>query len=133
MEALHITGLLIAPRKLGSVVAKKCNLLHTSHVLYDGELWLYDEEDTLAPERFEYLEGKATIVVTGELTIAPEVSPESLRDKIVALHNYGEIVCTSAQRAILQSRLVVNQGELVDDLSSDAGEEGIGNAAYFQL
>ncbi len=134
IEALALSDLLIAPAALRTVLAKKCNLLETEAVLYEGELWLIENESTLHASRFDYLEGKATLVVRGELTIDAEVEPKLLAQQLAKVHNWGEIHCTPAQMSALQARLGTNKGEFVTaEESGDADENVIGNAAYLVL
>ncbi|MEZ4674266.1 MAG: hypothetical protein R2932_08500 [Caldilineaceae bacterium] len=136
VEALTLSDLLIAPAALRSVLAKKCNLLETEAVLYEGELWLIENETTLHASRFDYLEGKATLVVRGELTIADDIEPKLLAQQLAKVHNWGEIHCTPAQMSALQARLGTNKGEFVtDEKSGDESEDDnvIGNAAYLVL
>ncbi len=134
IEALTLTDLLIAPAPLRAVLAKKCNLLETEAVLYEGELWLIENESTLHADRFDYLEGKATLVVRGELTIAADVEPKLLAQHFAKVHNWGEIHCTPAQMSALQARLGTNKGEFVhEEAAEDEDDNVIGNAAYLVL
>jgi hypothetical protein len=134
VDALVLTELLIAPAALRGVLAKKCNLLETPAVLYDGELWLVEGETTLYADRFDYLEGKATLVVRGELTIAEGVEPKVLAQHFAKVHNWGEIHCTPAQMSALQARLGTDKGEFVTGQGDDEADENvIGNAAYLVL
>ena len=109
----------IAPAALRSVLARKCNLLETDAVLYGGTLWLVEDEETLVADRFDYVEGPVTLVVTGELTIAPALDAKLLAQRIDKVHNFGEILCTPAQMAALQSRKGTGHGEFV---SGDTGK-----------
>ena len=133
IEALAVSRLLIAPAALGAVVARKCNLLGTNTVLYSGALWQFDGENTLYPQRFDFLEGRATVVVTGELSIAPEVEAAVLAQRVEKVHNLGEIICTPAQMSALQSRMGLNQGDFVDSGAEDDDGGSIGNTAYLRL
>lgn len=134
VDALMVTDLLIAPAPLSAPLAKKCNLLQTEAILYDGELWLIDNETILHASRFDYLEGKATLVVRGELTITEDVEPKALAQHFAKVHNWGEIYCTPAQMSALQARLGINKGEFIHP-NGNPPEDGnvIGNAAYLVL
>ncbi len=136
LEALILTGTLIAPSALRSVLGRKINLLETEAIFYEGELWLVESEMTLQPERFDYLEGKATLAVYGELSIAPEVEPKQLAHHFHKVYNWGEIRCTPAQMSALQARLGINKGEFVhttEPAATDENENTIGNVAYLAL
>lgn len=136
IDALVVTELLVAPTSLRRTLGQKCKLLETPTVFYEDEIWLIDGESTLNADRFTYLEGKATLVVRGELTIDPTVEPQLLAQHLAKVHNWGEIHCTPAQMSALQARLGTNQGEFVDNSVAAAEEEVeavIGNAAYLVL
>lgn len=134
VDALLVTDLLVAPASLSATLAKKCNLLQTEAILYEGELWLIDNESTLYASRFDYLEGKATLVVRGELKLAEDVEPNLLVQHFAKVHNLGEIYCTPAQMSALQVRLGTNKGEFSHPATKQE-ENGnvIGNAAYLVL
>ncbi|MFA6108039.1 MAG: hypothetical protein WDA75_04640 [Candidatus Latescibacterota bacterium] len=136
LERLQLHGLLIAPARLREVLARKCDLLQTKAVFYEGELWLIDESTTLVPARFDYLEGKATLVVRDRLEITPDLEPRVLADRLDKVHNLDCIRCTPAQMAALQARLGLNQGEFQDSTRPDEEDEeesGIGNVGVLRL
>lgn len=134
IESLVLTGLLIAPVSLRSTLASKCNLLETESVFYDGELWFIDRETTFHASRFDYVEGKVTLVVRSELFLEEELDPKTLAANLAKVHNWGEIHCTPAQMSALQARLGTNKGEFVHNAQvTDEDENVIGNAAYLAL
>jgi hypothetical protein len=98
-----------------------------------------DGKELLPASRFEYLEGKATLVVLGTLTLATEVEPKVLAARLDKVHNLGKIHCTPEQMGALQARLGLRQGELVDATTKPeppAEEEGvirIDNAGHLKL
>jgi len=132
VEALRVEGLLICPAALKEVVARKCPLLETKAVFYEGELWLIDEPAELPASRFEYLEGRATLVVREPLRISPGVEPRTLADRLHKIHNLDTIVCTAEQMGAIQARLGLNEGRLVDS-SREEESEGIGNVGTLKL
>ena len=83
--------------------------------------------------------GKATLVVTGELTIAPDVTAQMLAERLLKVHNMGRIVCAPEQMAVIESRLGLREGQLVDstqkpeedETEADAG--GIGNVNILEM
>jgi hypothetical protein len=133
LEKLVVKDVLICPVGLRTTVARKCNLLETKAVFYPGELWLVEGELTLLASRFNYLEGKATLVVQGELTVASEVEPRLLAERLEKVHNFGEIFCTRDQMGALQSRLGINEGEFMDVMAEGEEPGTIGNVAYLKL
>lgn len=137
VESLIVKNMLICPESLQSTVASLCNLLETQAIFYSSELWLFDDSTTLLAQRFDYLEEKATVLVTGELTVAEDADPAVLASRLDKVHNLGIIKCSLAQMAALQSRLGVNHGlfeELkTSDDSNDSDTRTIGNIAYLKL
>lgn len=141
VDALVVKGTLLCPTTLQGVVARKCNLLETKAVFYEGELWLVDGDLTLQASRFDYLEGVATLVVDGDLMIAPDIEPKVLFDRLAKVYNFGDIHCTPAQMSALQARLAVNDGDFEDSTQTQAeeaeeeeeGAGGIGNVGYLAL
>jgi hypothetical protein len=122
LEGIAGTGVVICPASLRAIVQPKIADRRTQTVFYHGKLWLVDEEAELTASRFEYETQKATLAVTGELRIDPEVEPKQLAEHFDAIHNFGEIRCTKAQHGALQARLVTSKGELhiEDDNNGDA-------------
>lgn len=135
IDALVVTDLIIAPAALRSVLAQKCSLLETEHVLYEGELWLIENETTFHASRFDYVEDKATLVIRGELVLADDIEPQLLSQHIAKVYNWGEIHCTPAQMSALQSCMGLNKGEFTHDAAEAAVEDDnvIGNTAYLVL
>ena len=60
-------------------------------LFYDGTLWLEEGSTELTTDRFTYLDGVATLLVEGELTIHEAVPPEVLAEKLAKVHNFGTI------------------------------------------
>jgi hypothetical protein len=114
--------MILCPTALKDVLAKKCNLLENRVVFYEGELWLVDDERELKASRFDYLEGKATLVVTGEATIDGEMDPKVLADRLAKVHNLGLIRCTPEQMAAIEARLGMRDGDLRDSTPSEEPE-----------
>ena len=133
LDALICDEMVICPAALRGVMGRKVDVLKTRVVFYEGELWLIQGEAELQASRFDYLEGKLTIVVMGELHVAPDVEPRALADGLAKLHFMGEVTCTKEQMGAIQSRLGINQGELRVAGEPERGEVGIGNIGYLAL
>ena len=134
LEALVAKGVVISPAALKGVIYRKCNMLKTQVVLYEGELWLVEDEQTLLPSRFDHLKGQATLVVLGGLTIAPDVDPQLLRERLAKVHNLGSITCTPEQMGIIEAQMGLSKGELADSTQvKPIGEKGIDNVGYLKL
>lgn len=137
IEKLSVKDMLLYPKPLGEVLGRKCELASTQAIAYEGELWLVEGEEELVPSRFEYMEGKATLVVSGVLRIDPEVEPKVLAERLAKVHNKGEISCTKAQMGAIQARLGLNKGVLRDsekeEEEEEQEEEGFGNVGHLKL
>ena len=123
LEALVAEDLLICPAGLQTAMSTICNLVDTKAILYDGTLWLIDGVETLRQGRFDYLDGQATLVVTGVLQIDPGVEPATLYERVQAVHNMGVISCTPDQAAALQARLETNEGDFSVSTGRPDGED----------
>jgi len=139
LEALQIANLLICPIALRETIAAKCDVLKTKSIFYEGELLLVDDPTELIPSRFDYLEGKATLVVRDLLTISPDVDPKLLADRLHKVHNMEAIRCTPEQMGALQARMGLNEGVLIDTTAKEEKKEEpkdenkIGNVGHLKL
>lgn len=139
VEELIAQSLLVCPAALKEVVAQKCDMLKTKAVFYEGELWLVDEPLELLPSRFDFLEGKATLVVRGPLTISADIDPKLLAERLAKVHNLEVIICTPGQMGAIQARLGLNEGQLIDSTREEEEEEEeedknkIGNVGHLKL
>lgn len=136
LEQLVVEDLLLYPKALAEVLARKTELSSTQAIAYEGELWLVEKTAELPASRFEYLEGKATLVVLGELKIDPQIEAKVLAERLAKIHNKKVIKCTKAQMGAIQARLGLNKGELRDsaqEKQKEAPEEGIGNVGHLKL
>ena len=132
LESLVTPELVLCPCGLGEVISRKCNQLETRVILYDGELWMVDDDPELDPTRFDFMDGIATVVVTGDLYIDPEIEPQVLADKLAKIHNLGVIHCTKAQMGAIQARMGLNEGAIIDSANQIAPANG-GNVGYLIL
>ena len=112
VESLIAKDLLLCPAALKPVAAQKCSLFDTRAIFYTDELWLVEDDQTWQTWRFENLKGTATLVVTGELTIDPAISPTVLSERSSKIHNFGQIRCAAEQEGALDQRLVTREGEI---------------------
>ena len=101
---------ILYPQALQEAIGKVCDLLATQAIPYEGDLWLIDGETKLHPSRFDYLSGKATLVVDGDLTLEPDVRPETITTRIAKVHLTGIIRSTPEQRAALEALLGISDG-----------------------
>ena len=112
IDGLDAMGIILCPESLRAALSGVCDLLENRVVFYRGALWAFDSEQALRASRFDYLEGKATMVVTGELTIEPDLEARTIADRFEAVHNFGKILCSSDQMGALEARMGIDEGEL---------------------
>ena len=79
-------------------------------LFYDGTLWLEEGSTELTTDRFTYLDGVATLLVEGELTIHEAVPPEVRAEKLAKVHNFGTIRGTPPQVGALRALYRPQQG-----------------------
>lgn len=123
LKALVAGDLLICPARLQAAMGAICNLGNAKPIFYAGELWLIGTEETLRPSRFDFLTGKATLVVTGVLQVDPGVEPATLFERLDAVHNFGVISCTPDQAAALRARLEIDAGAFDESTELVGGDE----------
>jgi hypothetical protein len=136
LAQLVVKDWLLCPAALKAQMSHKCNLLETQAIFYEGELWLVDGAEQLSASRFEYLTGKATLVVTGALVIDPDVEPKVLADRLAKVHNLGSIKCTPEQKGAIEARLGFKEGMLGAVEEEGQPEEGtrrLGNVNHLVL
>jgi hypothetical protein len=133
IDGLKSEDLIICPKALSAVMVRKVDLLTERVIFYEGELWVVDGEETLRPQRFDFVDSAMTLLVTGELVIDPSVEPSLLAERLHQIVNFGEIQCTPAQMGAVQARLSVDEGALVDSTAEESDEFTLGNAGQLTL
>ena len=135
LASLVSRGLILCPASLKDTFGSVCDLVENRVIFYEGELWVFDEEHTLRAARFEFLDGKATVIVSGELTIDPDVPAKTIAERLDRIHNLGEIHCTPDQMGAVEARLGLHDGELIDSTLEVAEDDpsDIGNANILTL
>ena len=134
VEQIKFKDMLLCPAALKGVMSRKCNMLETKAIFYEGELWLVDGGEQLSASRFEYLDGKATLVVTGALAVDDDVEPGVLAQRLAKVHNMGAINCTSEQKGAIQARLGTNEGAIgADEEEPKEGSRFLGNVNHLVL
>ena len=123
LDAMQCREAIICPLALKGTLAKKCNLFDTRIIFYEGELMLIDDSRQLKAARLNATKGKATLVVTGELSLDPAITPAQLADHLLKVHNLGRIACTPEQMGVIESLLGMREGELADSTEVPEKEE----------
>ena len=114
---------IVCPGGLSTVLSKKCNTLTTTVHYYEGTLWLVENELTLRASRFDFLEEKATLFVTGVVTIDPDLEPQRLFDGLAGVYNWGVLSCRPNQMGALEARMLLNEGVLNDSTPTPETED----------
>jgi hypothetical protein len=114
LETLVCEDLVLCPASLKQALRDKGDWFKTKLVLYEGTLWPVDREQDLAEHHFEFLEGKATLFVDGELHIDQAISAQTLSESLAKVHNLGVIWCTPEQMGALRPLLGLQDGDLLD-------------------
>lgn len=102
------------PAALKNAVLQTCDWRKSPLTMYHGDLWLVDDDRELPAAAFDGLMGKVTLVVMGSLSLAADIVPANLSEKVDKVHNLGEISGTPEQLAALQPLLGLREGDLVD-------------------
>jgi hypothetical protein len=123
LDAIVSEDIVFFPVGLQEVISRKCEWHQTRLVVYVGELWIVDDERSLQAFNLDNLQGKATLVVYGELALDPGVDAQLLSDRLDKVHNFGEIRCTPEQMVAIQGCLGINDGDLVDSPGFDTKGE----------
>ena len=137
LQELRCAGMILAPATLRDSLAPKCDLERGKVLFYDGTLWLEEDSTELTTERFAYLDGVATLLVEGVVTIHEAVDPALLMERLAKVHNSGAIRCTPPQMGALQARMDRNEGALVDSTAAKKHKKTsagrIGNIDFLAL
>ena len=123
LESLVCKQMVMCPTSLGKVMSRKCDVTQNQLVLYEGTLWIIEDERELIPSTFEYLEGQVTLLVRGVVKISPEIEPSVIADRVAKIHNWGVISCTPGQMGAVQARLGISSGVLADSTKEEAEDE----------
>ncbi|MBU1050558.1 hypothetical protein KKG90_11120 [Candidatus Bipolaricaulota bacterium] len=137
ISKLGTLGAILCPVALKDVLKAKCDMLDNRVVLYEGTLWYVDDARQLLADQFDYIDGLMTLVIRDELTIGPDVSPETILKRIHKIHNLGDIVCQPEQQAAIEARLGIREGDISTpcEPETEKMDEGpyIGNANVLVL
>lgn len=137
ISKLGTLGIILCPVDLKDVLKAKCDMLDNRVILYEGTLWYVDDTRQLVADQFDYIDGLMTLVIRDELTIAADVSPESILKRIHKIHNLGDIACLPEHVPAIEARLGIREGDIntPSEPEAEKGDEGpyIGNANVLVL
>jgi hypothetical protein len=117
--ALKCTDYVFCPTELLEVLYRKCKWHETRVLDFSGELWIIDDIRELPVFGIQALDGVATLVVFGELTIDPAITPQMLTEKLFKVHNLNLILCSPEQKSALEAKLGIKIGEILNPLELD--------------
>ena len=134
VAGLRSLAAIFCPKPLEAALKGKVDMVDDRVVFYEGDLWEFGGDDRLRRSRFEFSEGKATLLVTGDLRIDEDIEPKLLAERLAAVHNFGEIRCSPEQMGAIEARLGINDGELGDTTPEEEHEPtDIGNVNVLAL
>jgi len=137
IDSLSTVGTILCPSRLKEVLSKKCDMLSSRAILYEGTLWYVDDDRELFADQFEYIDGPMTIFVRADLRVESDVSPQLLLDRIDKIHNLGDILCHPEHVAAIEARLGIRAGDLTVIREQEEEQQddrpSIGNANYMVL
>jgi hypothetical protein len=119
IETIICTDYVFCPSDLLEVLYRKCKWHETRVIDFSGELWIVDNIQELPIFGLQALEGKATLVVFGELKIDPAITPSMLTEKLFKVHNLSLIVCSQEQMQTVKSLQGQSLGEVLDYSEAD--------------
>ncbi len=125
LEALISNDRVFCPENLKGVISRKCDWSETHLLFYEGELWFVDDERSLPDYAFDALDGKATLVVLGELRVDEGIPPQTLAECLYKVHNLGSIWCTPGQMEAIRGNLGLSEGELLDSTRPERRERPV--------
>ena len=141
LDAIQGKEKILCPTNLRRVMASKCSLIDNQVIFYEGTLLVVEDTQTLRASRLNAMKEPLTILVSGELTLAPDVTESVLENRLAKVHNLGMISCSPEQRAIIENHLGISEGAFVDnspneekaEVTEEEGTKHIGNVNYMTL
>jgi DNA repair exonuclease SbcCD ATPase subunit len=112
IEEIKNLGVIIAPEELMSKVSSKVTKNLGTIVPYKKGWRLYSGHTVINKAMLEALEEPMEFIQTGHLEIHDDVTPELVKTKIKAFHNYGHIHATEEIYGVLTSRCLENYGHI---------------------
>jgi len=94
ITSCKMKGTLIAPAGLKDTVSERFDLLGTTTVFHEGDVWVEEGKADILPARLDYVERPVTLLVKGKVRFDAGVDPKAIAEKFSAIHNLGKIHCT---------------------------------------
>lgn len=112
IEEIKNLGMIIAPEELMSKISAKVTKNLGTIVPYRKGWRLYSGHTMINKAMLEALEEPLEFIQTGHLEFHEDVTPELVKEKIKAFHNYGHVQATEAIYGVLTSRCLENYGHI---------------------
>ena len=112
IEQLDVHGKLTVPGTLIGALMERVNE-DVQWMPYEGKLFRNDEDLTLDADMLEAYE-KVTLFNTADILLDPELSVETLREKIAMVYSDGDITGDKKQLAVLRARLAGGSGDWIE-------------------
>lgn len=130
---LHANQSIVCRKELKKTVLTKC-VNSTPKILdYVGKLQVIGGEHRLTRAQLQYSEGGLSFLNRGVLSIAPNVNPKDLLEKVGVIHNFGVIEGDEDQCAVIYAKLGRNEGVVTgvgDDDMNDGEQVGEPSAEW---
>jgi hypothetical protein len=95
---------------------------------YSGKAVIIDGERKLTQSELKYTTPPVSYIVRGEFKISEDVLPETFMEKVEHIDNFGEITCDDEHYGLLQAKLRVSSGEIIEN-----GNNEDSNIGYLKL
>ncbi len=133
IKGLRSEEIIACPQELESVIVDKVDVLEDQVIFYEGELLLVDGEETLRWDRLAACDCPVTLLVTGNLELADDLTAEQISSRIARVHNLGTITCSSSQIGAIESLLGIRDGELAIVAEEALPQHWIANVNMLEL
>ncbi len=133
--SIKTTGVIVCNEELREPIVNMCEGLSTTVLYHSGKHIMVEDEYELDASELEFSEGKVTIMVMGELTVAADLAPELLLSKVEFIDNFGEISADPRQIGAIKNKLRTNKGEIINNKKVETGDDDVflSNAGYLKL
>jgi hypothetical protein len=110
IKGIRNLGMMIVPEELMSKVSAKVTKNLGTIVPYKKGWRLYSGHTKINAAMLEALDEPLEFLQTGHLEFEDDVTPELVKDKIKAFHNYGHVQATEATYGVLMAKCLENYG-----------------------
>ena len=112
IEDIKNLGVIIAPEELMSKVSAKVTKNLGTIVPYKKGWRLYSGHTIIDKAMLEALDEPLEFIQTGHLEFEDDVTPELVKDKVKAFHNYGHVQANEAIFGVITAKCLENYGHI---------------------